>query len=172
MQYLSSITFLGIPAVHIAVGRIPGSGPGRGVAKGWIAIGDVAIGAVAIGGVAIGGLSVGGISLGVIAIAGVSAGVWSLGGLALALFAVGGASFGLYAATGGLAIATEYALGGVAVASHANDEAARAYFSTGRFFRYADSLLPYLHWLFAVVVGVVAAVWAFGRGKKERASGG
>lgn len=170
MQYQSSITLLGIPVVHVALGS--GSGSGRGVAKGWIAIGDVAIGAVALGGVAVGALSVGGISLGVLAIAGVSAGVWSLGGLALALFAVGGASFGLYAATGGLAIAAEYALGGVAVASHANDEAAQAYFSMGSFFRYADSLVPYSRWLLAIAVGVGALAWAFGRGTKERLSGG
>jgi hypothetical protein len=97
--------------VHIAIGPAPGSQTMRGIAKGWIAIGDVAFGAAAFGGVAIGGLSLGGLSLGALAIGGASVGIWSIGGVAIALFAFGGAALGLIAATGGLAIAIEYAIG-------------------------------------------------------------
>ena len=98
MHYRSSISLLGMPLVHIAIGPAPGSQTGRGVAKGWIAIGDVAFGAAAFGGLAVGGLSLGGLSVGALAVGGASVGIWSIGGLALALFAVGGAAFGLVAA--------------------------------------------------------------------------
>ncbi len=168
MHYKSAITFLGIPLVHIAIGRAPGSQKVRGIAKGWIAIGDIAFGAAAFGGVAIGGLSLGGLSLGALAIGGAAVGVWSIGGVALALFAVGGAAFGLIAASGGLAIAIEYAIGGLAVASHANDETARDYFASGDLFRYTDSVRPYFEWLIAAAVGIAALIWAFGGGKNER----
>ena len=168
MHYRSSISLLGMPLVHIAIGPAPGSQTGRGVAKGWIAIGDVAFGAAAFGGLAVGGLSLGGLSVGALAVGGASVGIWSIGGLALALFAVGGAAFGLVAAVGGLAVAIEYAIGGLAVASHANDEIARNYFASGEFFRYTDSVRPYIDWVVGAAVGIGALAWAFGGGKNER----
>jgi hypothetical protein len=168
MHYRSSITLLGLPLVHIAIGRAPGSQTIRGIAKGWIAIGDVAFGAVAFGGLAVGALSVGGLSVGVLGIAGAAAGIWSIGGVAFALFAVGGAAFGVVAATGGLAIAIDYAIGGLAFASHANDEVARNYFASGGFFRYTDSVGQYFEWLIGAAVGIGALTWAFARSKNER----
>ena len=168
MHYRSSITLLGLPLVHIAIGRAPGSQAVRGIAKGWIAIGDVAFGAVAFGGLAVGALSVGGLSGGALAVGGASVGIWSIGGVAFALFAVGGAAFGLIGATGGLAIAIEYAIGGLAVASHANDDVARSYFASGGFFRYTDAVAQYFEWLVGAAVGIGALTWAFGRSKNER----
>jgi hypothetical protein len=160
MRYRSSLTLLGFPLIDVALGA-PGTS-GRGVARGWIAIGDVAIGAVAFGGVALGGLSLGGVALGALAIAGAAGGVWSVGGVAIGAFGFGGLAVALVAATGGLAVAGEYAVGGLAVAVHANDEAARAYFASGRFFHYAHSLTPYLRWILAALVGVAALIWALG----------
>ena len=139
MNYKSSIRLLGLPLVHVAIGPPEGSSGVRGIAKGWIAIGDIAFGVVfALGGLAVGGVSVGGLSVGVLALAGLSAGIWSVGGLALGVFALGGGAIAVWAANGGLAVASEYSLGGVAIGSHANTDAARAYFESSWF-----SVLPH-----------------------------
>lgn len=168
MRYTSPVKLLGLPLIDIAIGA-PGPA-GRAVARGWVAIGDIAFGAVALGGIAIGGIGLGGLSVGALAIAGVSVGGWSIGGVALGAFSFGGMSLALVAATGGLAAAGQYAIGGVAIAAHANDELARSYFASGDFFRYTDSLAPYLQWLIAIVVGLAALVWALGSRKSPDGS--
>ena len=77
MNYKSSIRLLGLPLVHVAIGPPEGSPGVRGIAKGWIAVGDIAFGiAFALGGLAVGGLSVGGLSVGVLAVGGLSIGSW------------------------------------------------------------------------------------------------
>ena len=168
MRYRSSLTLLGFPLIDVALGA-PGTAFGRGIARGWIAIGDVAIGGVALGGVAVGGLSLGGVALGALAIAGAAGGVWSIGGVAIGAFGFGGLAVALVAATGGLAVAGQYAIGGLAIAIHANDDAARAYFASGGFFHYTDSLTPYLRWIVAVLVGVAALIWVLGP-RKDRST--
>jgi hypothetical protein len=160
MQYKSSVVFLGIPLVHVAVGPAPGTTAVRGIARGWIAVGDIAFGIlVALGGVAVGGLSIGGLSVGALAIAGLSVGIWAVGGLALGVFAFGGAAIGLWAAIGGLAVAGEYAVGGAAIGVHANDDVAQAYFRSRGFFRVVDAVAHYLYWLIAVTLGLVVVAW-------------
>jgi hypothetical protein len=73
VNYKSPISLFGLPLVHVAIGPPEGSPGVRGIAKGWIAVGDIAFGVVfALGGLAIGGLSVGGLSVGVLALAGLS----------------------------------------------------------------------------------------------------
>jgi len=145
MHYESSVRFLGFPLVHIAsgprVGRVVSIAPGlmsRGVARGWIAIGDVAFGLIAIGGVAVGGLSVGGVAVGALSIGGFAIGVAGIGGAAVALLAVGGMALGGWAAVGGLAVARDVAIGGVALARSANDSTASAYIDSNLFFRIAS----------------------------------
>jgi hypothetical protein len=55
MNYKSSVTLLGLPLVHVAIGSPEGSPGVRGIAKGWIAVGDIAFGvAFALGGLASG----------------------------------------------------------------------------------------------------------------------
>jgi hypothetical protein len=55
MEYRSPIRLLGVPLVHFATGRLEGGQYRRGIARGWIAIGDIA----AIGWIAaVGGLAV------------------------------------------------------------------------------------------------------------------
>lgn len=142
MNYKSSASFLGLPLVHIAIGPSENKSAVRGIAKGWIAIGDIAFGVLfAMGGVALGGFCVGGLSAGILAIAGLSIGIWSIGGLALGVFAIGGGAIALWAAQGGLAVANEYALGGMAIGPNANNEIAQAYFDSSEFFRAAAMLL-------------------------------
>jgi hypothetical protein len=153
MHYRSNTQLLGLPLIHVAVGPAAGSAGVRGIAKGWIAIGDIAFGIVfALGGLAVGGLSVGGLSVGVLALAGVSIGIWSVGGLALGVFALGGGAIAVVAANGGLAVAREYAAGGAATAAHANTDAARLYFESSPFFRAAAMAAQHSRWLLVLVV--------------------
>jgi hypothetical protein len=119
MEYRSSASLLGLPLVHIATGTSGARGYRRGVATGWVAIGDIAFGILfAFGGVALGGISVGGASLGVVSLGGLALGLLAIGGLGVGVVAMGGAAFAAYAAIGGLAVGYEYAIGGVAFAPH------------------------------------------------------
>ncbi len=119
MEYRSSANLLGLPLVHIAVGSSAAGGYHRGVATGWVAIGDVAFGVFfACGGVALGGIGVGGASLGVVSLGGLALGLLAIGGLGVGVVAMGGVAVAAYAAIGGLAVAYEYAIGGAAFAPH------------------------------------------------------
>jgi hypothetical protein len=153
MNYKSSISLLGLPLVHLAIGLPKGSPGIRGIAKGWIAVGDIAFGVVfALGGLAVGGFSVGGLSVGVLAFAGLSIGIWAFGGLSIGVFAIGGASIAVWAAHGGMAVSSEHALGGLAIGSNANTDAARAYFESSFFFRIAVVVARHSRWLLALAV--------------------
>src|SRR5258706_2793762 len=67
MDYRSRAAFLGLPLVHIAMSRVVDGRVRRGVATGWIAIGDVAFGIVfACGGLAGGGVRFGGLAVGIV----------------------------------------------------------------------------------------------------------
>lgn len=117
MEYRSSVSFLGLPLVHITTGGMIDGRYRRGVATAWFAVGDIAIGVFfACGGVALGGISLGGAALGLLPIGGFALGLVAFGGLALGIVAVGGAAFAWYAAIGGLAVARDYAIGGAASA--------------------------------------------------------
>jgi hypothetical protein len=141
MHYQSAARFLGQPLVHVAYGPRLGGPMSRGVAKGWIAIGDIAIGLVAIGGIAFGGLCLGGVAMGVLSIGGLAIGAASVGGFSAGLLAVGGVAIGLWAAVGGLAVAREFAIGGVGVARYANDSSATEYVNSQMFFRAGSWLM-------------------------------
>lgn len=134
--YRSRATFLGVPLLDINVSDpIPLTGvgqlnpAGRGIARGWIAIGDQAhglllaiggraFGFIAIGGLAVGVLSFGGLALGLVAAGGLGLGVVGIGGLAVGIWAFGGGAIG-WQACGGGAIAWDAACGGGAIAWHA-----------------------------------------------------
>jgi hypothetical protein len=117
MDYRSRVRLLGLPLVHIATGTVTDGRYRRGVATAWFAIGDIAIGVFfACGGVALGGVALGGAALGLLPIGGFAMGLLTIGGVALGIVAVAGAAFAWYAAIGGLAVARNYAIGGVASA--------------------------------------------------------
>jgi hypothetical protein len=113
MEYRSSLRLLGLPLVHVAIG---GSGASRrGVATGWVAIGDVAIGVVfAFGGAAFGSISLGGFAFGLLPLGGLALGLIAVGGVGVGVIACGGAAFATYLAIGGAALARDYAIGGLA----------------------------------------------------------
>ena len=124
-EYRSDFTLLGLPFIHI---RVSGglTAPIKPV-KAWIASGEYAIGLlfasgnvaiapVSIGAVAVGLLSFGGCAMGLISLGGVSLGVWSFGALAFGWQAFGACAIAWNAAKGGLAVAHDFAIGGIAYA--------------------------------------------------------
>lgn len=154
LDYKSQRSLFGLPLIHVATCKVIDGRYERGIARGWIAIGDISLGILfSVGGVACGGISVGGVSLGLITfsgiglgilcIAGLALGVYAVGGLAIGVIAFGGGAIALYDAEGGiaiaghaagagagLAIASEFAVGAEARAAHANDQAAQEYMAT------------------------------------------
>ncbi len=128
MHYTSPLRFLGWPLIDVQVGSGLES---RGIARGWIAIGDIALGQLfGAGGLATGVIAFGGLAVGIVPIGGLVLGALAIGGASLGIWAVGGGAFALQGALGGAAFARQYALGGAAFAAHANDAAAIEYFSS------------------------------------------
>lgn len=168
-DYRSPISLLGLPLVHVAIGAGEEGVYRRGVARGWIAIGDIAFGLVAVGGVACGGIALGGLAIGVIAIAGLAIGALALAGAAFGIVAVGGAAVAWHAALGGLAVATDYAVGGLAIAAQANTPAARAFFDEQALLAGVISLMDYAGWLL-VLLAIPPVIGLLQRGRDKTRS--
>ncbi len=145
MDYVSQRTCLGIPLVHIARGGLVAGRYRRGIAKGWIAVGDISFGILlSFGGIAFGGIAFGGLGFGLVALGGLAMGGLAFGGDATGIGAVGGLAVGLYFAYGGLAVAWHVAAGGRAFAAHANDDVAEAFFGVDNLQTLAAYALPFL----------------------------
>jgi RNA polymerase sigma factor (sigma-70 family) len=153
-EYRSKLTLFGLPLVHI---RLRG-GLERGPVKAWIAAGDAAIGvlfacgAVAIapvsfGGITVGLLTFGGFAVGLVTLGGFSLGPWAIGAMAVGWQAYGACAIAWLGAQGGVAVAHDFATGVVALARHANDAAAEAFFTNSSFFRTVGAAMPYAGWL-------------------------
>jgi hypothetical protein len=168
MNYRSPLALLGLPLVHICTARIEDGRFKRGIARGWIAIGDVSFGVLlSIGGAAVGGIAIGGAAAGAFALSGVAIAVLALGGFALGYCAVGGAAFAWKAALGGLAIAHEFAIGGVAIAQHVNDEIARRFFEQDALLVIARNAVEYSRWL--LILSAIPLVIALYRRRRNDA---
>ena len=141
MNYQTKLSLFGLPFVHIATGKKDNGRYERGIAKGWIAIGDISFGVI---------LSVGAVAFGGVAVGGLAVGILSLAGLAVGLLAFGGGAIGILA-TGGFAMAREYALGGQAIANHANDMVAKDYFESSVFFSSARLIGEHSRWFLLLV---------------------
>src|SRR5262249_23275050 len=102
---------------------------------------------LSIGGVAIGLMPWGGLALGLFAVGGFALGGWGFGGFALGWQAFGGCALALSGAVGGLAIAHDLALWGVAHSAHAHSELASQFFNATRFFQRMSFLSHYIGWL-------------------------
>jgi hypothetical protein len=155
-EYRSGWTLLGLPLIHVRFNHA--SEGNRLPAKGWIAVGEKAYGILfAFGGVAVGCTSCGGLAVGVFALGGFGIGCMAFGGLSLGLAAMGGAAAGYIAygggaigwlgAGGGAAVARHFALGGGAIAEHANDLAARVFMHDNFFFRNELNIFAALIWI-------------------------
>jgi hypothetical protein len=155
-----------LPLVHI---RLRG-GLARGPVKAWIAGGDSAIGVllafggmaiapVSFGGIAVGLLTWGGCAFGVVAFGGFSVGPWAIGAFAFGLQAFGACAVGWWSAQGAVADGYGFAQGATAVAPHANDAAAAAYFSHQLFYRCITAAIPYAPWLNLMLIFPLALLW-------------
>jgi hypothetical protein len=121
-------------------------------AKGWIAVGNkaygilfaagtIALGGISCGPLALGGLAVGACGIGLFAFGGLAIGLAALGGAALGYMAFGGGAVGWLGASGGAVVARHFAMGGNALATHANDRAAQAFMQSSAFFSHAEVIV-------------------------------
>lgn len=167
MNYRSNARLLGLPLIHVRTAELVDGRVRRGIARGWIAIGDIAFGVVlSVGGVAFGGISVGGLGLGLISLAGMSVGGYAVGGLAIGWLAVGGMALGWQGALGGAAIAKEYAVGGLAIAEHANDPEAQEFMRTSAV-RFGRALAEHSRWLLILILLPAVLAWWNRRNKDD-----
>jgi RNA polymerase sigma factor (sigma-70 family) len=148
-EYRSPRTLMGLPLLHIRLNCVEARKTLP--AKGWIAIGNKAYGILfAVGTIALGGIACGPLAVGLVAVGAVGIGLFAFGGLGIGFAAIGGAALGCLAfgggalgwqaAAGGAALARHFAVGGGAVAEHANDPVARAFIQSSVFFRHAEVL--------------------------------
>lgn len=157
-EFRSKASLLGLPLLHVKLGNALGQR--RRPALGWIAIGDTAIGILfAAGGFAVGGVALGGLAIGAVSVAGAAFGVLAAGGWAMGLLACGGGAVAWTAAFGGVAIAHDYAVGGLAIAAHANDEAARNFMSQTIFFSAAKAAMNHSRWLVLLALVPLILGW-------------
>jgi hypothetical protein len=154
VRVTSSLSLFGLPLWDVVLpAPVPAGSPReRPVAKGWLAIGPVAFGVVSFGGLSVGGFAVGGLAVGLLPVGGLAAGAIALGGGAIGYWALGGAAIAAHAAVGGFAAARTYALGGAAFAEHANDAAAREFFSSGFVWPALRSIARHSDWALALLV--------------------
>jgi RNA polymerase sigma factor (sigma-70 family) len=180
-EYRSKFVLFGLPFIHVRVG----SGLTMPVTpvKAWVASGDFAVGLlfasgnlaiapVSIGASAIGLVSFGGCAVGLISLGGLSVGLWSFGALAFGWQAFGACAIAWKAANGGIAIAHDFAVGGLAAAMQANNGAARAYFWQTPFFHNPRRILFYLAWLNLLWVIPMLARWRVVAGARSRRDSG
>lgn len=173
-EYKSKLSLLGLPLVHI---RIRG-GMARGPVKAWVAAGDAAIGVifafggmaiapVSFGGFAVGLLTLGGFAVGLTSFGGFSFGPWAVGGFAMGWQTFGGCAVGWLASEGGLAVAHDFARGGVALAAHANDATAEAFFQNSNFFQTARVMEGYANWFNLIYLFPLALWWRVMKKKRQ-----
>jgi RNA polymerase sigma factor (sigma-70 family) len=182
-EYRSRWSWFGLPLVHVRIGdRFDVL---RGPVKAWIAVGGshtvgvifasggIAVAPISFGGIAIGLISFGAISLGLAVIGAFGLGLWATGGVAIGWQAFGGSAIGWNAATGGVAVAHDVAVGGIAHALQANTEIAQQFVQTSPFLQFAElashhSVLVMLVW----VIPMALQARVIGRARRQREQAG
>ncbi len=182
-EYRSRLSLLGLPIVHVRIGdRFDVV---RGPVKAWIAIGSshavgvifasggIAIAPISFGGIAIGLLPFGAVAVGMFAIGACSLGVWADGGLAIGWQVFGGCAIAWNAATGGVAVAHDFAMGVIARAAQANTDIARQVVESNAYLRAAETasnhpVLTMLIWV--IPVSLQGWVVTQARRRRERAT--
>jgi RNA polymerase sigma factor (sigma-70 family) len=164
-EYRTRTTLFGLPLIHIRIGdRFDLL---RGPIKAWIAAGNYSIGGLfAFGGVAVAPFSMGflaigllpysAIAIGVTAMGGIAIGAWAWGALTIGWESLGGFAIGWKAAVGFVAIAHDFAQGGISHAIQANNASADQFIQSNWFFRTGHlvarySLLINLLWILPLV---------------------
>jgi RNA polymerase sigma factor (sigma-70 family) len=176
-EYRSRWTWLGLPLIHVCM-ESKQDGKTR-PAKGWIAIGNIAYGLlfacggvavapVSLGGGAAGLLTIGGMGVGLVSFAGVAMGVWVAGGMALGRLAFAGCAVASLAAKGGTAVAHSFAVGGAALAEHANDAAAQQFMQSSQFMIWAEWFGSHALWLVWLPCGLLLFQFSRARGIRRQ----
>ena len=142
---------------------------------GWIAGGDRAIGILfAWGAFSCGFISVGAVSFGVFTLGAVGVGLLALGSVAFGYISIGAMSIGQHAIGslsalgwesalgGGFVTARHYAVGPIALAEHANDSVAEAFFANP----HADTLT--LIFFVTVTLLTLVPVYLYAQGVRKR----
>jgi RNA polymerase sigma factor (sigma-70 family) len=154
-EYRSRFELLGLPFIHI---RLSSTDNFHTPVKAWFAAGNSAIGVlfafgrvavapVSIGALAIGLMPWGGLALGIFAIGGFALGGWAFGGFVFGWQSFGGCAVAWNAAQGALAIAHDFASGGLAQAAQVNNEIASQFMKESFFFRSMEMLSRHLMWM-------------------------
>jgi len=182
-EYRSRWSLFGLPLIHVRLGdRFDVV---RGPVKAWIAIGSshsigvlfasggLAIAPVSFGGIAIGLVSFGAFSLGILSIGAIGLGVWVYGGLSFGWEVCCGIGAAWHAALGGLVVTHDFALGGLAHAVQANNDAAQQFFDQNLFFRTGrlisqHNLITMLLWI--IPVSLQSHIVARARRRREQAA--
>ena len=181
-EYRSRWSCFGLPLIHVRLGdRFDIM---RGPVKAWIAIGSshavgvifasggIAVAPLSFGGLAIGLLPFGAIALGIFPIGACALGVWAHGGLAAGWQVFCGCGAAWNAAMGGMVVAHDFAVGGVARALQANTEIARQFIQQNRFFRWAEVISNHGFWLMlAWVIPVALQGRVVARARRRREQG-
>jgi RNA polymerase sigma factor (sigma-70 family) len=162
VNYESRWRFLGLPLAAFASGGLDAGSHRSRTARAWIAGGDLAISPLlAFGGVAIAPIALGGVSIGLISVGGCAFGGLALGGIAAGGCAFGPGALGWTAAAGGLAVARDYAVGGIVRAAEANTEVAKAWFGSQWFIEPVGFFFQHAFWviLLSAVIPLGLVVW-------------
>ena len=166
-EYRSRFSLFGLPLIHIRTGdRFDVM---RGPVKAWIAIGSshavgvifasggLAIAPISFGGIAIGFLSFGAIGLGLFAVGAIPVGVWAFGAAGVGWQVFCGCGIAWHSAVGGIVVARDFAMGGLAIAAQANNTIAHRFFDQDSFFLVGTTiskhnLLLMLAWIIPVTL--------------------
>ena len=182
-EYRSRLSLFGLPLVHVRIGdRFDVM---RGPVKAWIAVGSshavgvifasggIAVAPISFGGLAIGLLPFGAIAMGLFPIGACCFGVWAYGGMVCGWQVFAGCGAAWNAAMGGVAIAHDFAVGGIARAAEANTEAARQFIQQGLFFRVAQTVSNHglaMLLLWVIPVALQSRIVARARRRRELAN--
>jgi RNA polymerase sigma factor (sigma-70 family) len=176
-EYRGRFQLLGMPLIHLRFGN--SFAWRKQPVTAWIAAGDRAFGLLfAFGGIAIAPVSIGGLALGLIGWGGFAAGLFAFGGFSFGWWAVGGMAFGWKAfagcaiawrgAMGGVAIAHDFAAGGIACAAQANNKIAAHWLWALKFFRDTDYAGDHLQWLNLLWVLPLLQWWRMLKKQRKR----
>src|SRR3954454_8981259 len=108
--------------------------------------------------------------MGVFSLVGLTLGYWSLGSVGVGWLSFSAGAIAWKAASGGVALAHDYATGGYAEALEANTAAAKQFIMAQPFFRAGFAILPYLTFLNLVWVLPLFKWWRTTKKNKAAAS--
>jgi RNA polymerase sigma factor (sigma-70 family) len=161
----SRVRFLGLPLYSVAISGLDVGAQGTTrVVYGWIAVGDIAISPLlAFGGVAVAPVAIGALTVGILSLSlfGCAAGMLALGSIAVGWWALGFAAVAWKGAVGAVAIAHDYALGGIVRAAEANSDAARAWLASQWFAGPSALFFVLVTWLVLASIVISLGLMAY-----------